>query len=326
MERKQFYCENLPAGLPVFHQPFWLDTVCPGEWDVALVIRDNKILASMPYHFRTSGSRLYITMPLLTQFLGPFFADMDAKAASRISYEMELMEELLLQLPSFSQFNQNWHYSVQNWLPFYWKKFSQTSRYTYLVSNTSDIDSVWKKFRQNTRWEIRKAEKHVAVSKGADPDFFFRLIEQTFEKQNLKVPYSSALIHNIFKTAEANNTGESWFASDQAGNPVAAIFLIWDQKTVYYLMGGFDKSRETHHAMSLLLWKGIQVASEAGKAFDFEGSMLPGVEKFFRSFGGELKSFFRITKRQWTKWELFKLHAGGALKILSGRSGSEPPF
>ena len=32
------------------------------------------------------------------------------------------------------------------------------------------------------------------------------------------------------------------------------------------------------------------------KAFDFEGSMLPEVEKFFRGFGGDLIPYYTINK------------------------------
>lgn len=34
-------------------------------------------------------------------------------------------------LPKFDYFNMNFHYSITNWLPFYWRGFKQTTRYTY---------------------------------------------------------------------------------------------------------------------------------------------------------------------------------------------------
>jgi hypothetical protein len=45
------------------------------------------------------------------------------------------------------------------------------------------------------------------------------------------------------------------------------------------------------------MWSAIKVAKSKGvKTFDFEGSMIPGVEKFFRGFGGELTTYFAIQK------------------------------
>jgi hypothetical protein len=40
-------------------------------------------------------------------------------------------------------------------------------------------------------------------------------------------------------------------------------------------------------AAALLLWKAICTAKELGlEYFDFEGSSIPGIEFFFKSFGG----------------------------------------
>ena len=40
----------------------------------------------------------------------------------------------------------------------------------------------------------------------------------------------------------------------------------------------------------------IADAHAMGLDFHFEGSVLPGVERFFRSLGGELRPFYRMLK------------------------------
>jgi hypothetical protein len=59
-----------------------------------------------------------------------------------------------------------------------------------------------------------------------------------------------------------------------------------------------DERYNDSGAMSLLFWNAIKLASEKGLAFNFEGSMIPGVERFFRSFGGGLTPVFYISKRK----------------------------
>jgi hypothetical protein len=44
----------------------------------------------------------------------------------------------------------------------------------------------------------------------------------------------------------------------------------------------------------LLLWHAIQATCGASRAFDFEGSMNPGIESFFRSFGSRQVPFFSV--------------------------------
>ena len=51
------------------------------------------------------------------------------------------------------------------------------------------------------------------------------------------------------------------------------------------------------NAMSLAIWEAIKFTKEVLglSEFDFCGSMLPGVEHFFRKFGGKLTPFFEIS-------------------------------
>ena len=42
------------------------------------------------------------------------------------------------------------------------------------------------------------------------------------------------------------------------------------------------------------MWHGIQFAATVSMEFDFEGSMIPGIESFFRGFGGNPRTYFRV--------------------------------
>jgi hypothetical protein len=67
----QFCMEH--SDIPIFSQPWWLDTVCPDQWDVILVEKNSKIVASFPYYARKVGNLFtHIGMPPLTQKLGPY--------------------------------------------------------------------------------------------------------------------------------------------------------------------------------------------------------------------------------------------------------------
>ena len=48
--------------------------------------------------------------------------------------------------------------------------------------------------------------------------------------------------------------------------------------------------------MSLCMWEAIKFASTVTKKFDFEGSMIESVERFFRAFGAVQKPYIHITK------------------------------
>ena len=63
------------------------------------------------------------------------------------------------------------------------------------------------------------------------------------------------------------------------------------------MLGGTDIRFRSSGAQSLVLWKAIQHASTVSSVFDFEGSMVEGIENFFRQFGGNRVINYNIVKQ-----------------------------
>ena len=80
-------------------------------------------------------------------------------------------------------------------------------------------------------------------------------------------------------------------ARDGNGKLHAVGYFIGDKNTVYYLAGGGDSNLRNSGAMSLLMWHAIKKVSLTSKIFDFEGSMIEPIERFFRSFGAQQVSY-----------------------------------
>ena len=75
-----------------------------------------------------------------------------------------------------------------------------------------------------------------------------------------------------------------------------ANYMIYDSKSMYYLMGGADPELRSSGASSFLMWHSIKFAQNVTKKFDFEGSIMPNVEPYFRRFGAIQKPYFNISK------------------------------
>jgi hypothetical protein len=148
---------------PLFFQPWWLEAVSPGRWDFVVARRGEEVAGVLPYTFKLRLGLRLIEMPPLTPYLGPWLRKSNAKYANQLSEEKELMSELINGLPRFAVFHQCLHPNTTNWLPFYWKGFSQTTLYTYRIEDTSDLESLWKETRDNIRTDIKKAEKQVVI-------------------------------------------------------------------------------------------------------------------------------------------------------------------
>lgn len=301
MQAKHLYeiaCASEPT-IPVFSQAWWLDaTAGPANWDVAIVHDGTKLVASMPYLMRRRYGFRISTQPQLTQCLGPWLRPSTAKSAKRLARDKDLMGELLDQLPPSDYFVQNWHRTRTNWLPFYWRGFSQTTRYTYVLADLTDLDSVWRGLDQSIRTDIRKGRDRfdLTVRDDLGLDAFLELNRMVFARQGKKVPYRDEFVRQIDTASASRGRRMILIAEDRQGQRHAAVYIVWDEMSAYYLMGGGDPTLRNSGATSLCMWEAIRRASAVTKSFDFEGSMIEPVERFFRSFGAEQTPYFELKK------------------------------
>lgn len=308
MTNKQKYREfcQTEKDIPIFSKNWWLDAVCGEDnWNVVIVEKDHKLLASLPYYKKQESIFNIITLPQLTQTMGVYIKyPKNQKYEKKLSYEKQVMRELIENLPHLDSFNQQFHYSITNWLPFYWKGFQQTTRYTYIIEDLKNIDLIWENLNNKTRTDIRKAEKHVKVISNDNIELFHQMSSMTFERQNLDMPYSIEFMKKLDRTCQNNNNRKIFFAIDENEQIHAAIYIVWDENSAYYLMGGGDPKLRNSGANHLLIWEAIKFASTVTKTFDFEGSMIEPIEKFFRSFGAVQKPYFQIYKTNSKLWKI----------------------
>jgi hypothetical protein len=284
----------IPYVNSIFQQPWWLDAVAPGCWNAVEIGKEGEITARLPYVVKKRYGLTILGMPQLTQTLGPWIKSSELLPHKQLALQKELFTEIIEQLPPHDYFNQNFHYSFTNWLPFYWKGFQQTTRYTYVIEDLSDHDRIWSGFKDKTRSEVRKAEKKVVCRSGDEIEKFLDINTITFERQGLKPQYSREFVRRLDEACAKHNARHIFFAEDAQGRLHAAVYIIWDNSSAYYLMGGADPELRSSGANSLLMWEAIKFASGVTKQFDFEGSMLMNVEQFFRTFGGAQKAYFQI--------------------------------
>lgn len=283
------------ADAPIFLQPWWLNAASSGHWSYAKVIRDKRLAAVMPYTKQRSPLGYTILgMPPLTMFLGPWLRISKAKYPTQLAEQKELMTELIDDLPPHSLFAQKFHYGVTNWLPFYWRGFTQTTRYSYVLDNLRDLGAIWENMRSEARRDIRKAQQNVKIVDHLGIERFLEINEMTFRRQNLRFPYSAQLVSRLDEACRAQNAGKMLFAVDVQERIHAAIYIVWTRSSTFLLMSGADPALRSSCANSLLIWEAIRFASTVSDAFDFEGSMIEPIESFFRSFSPIQKPFSAI--------------------------------
>jgi len=250
----------------------------------------------MPYVTKKVFGLTALTMPPLTPRLGPWLYLSEGTYAHRLAQQKDLLNALIAQLPRFDVFCHHFLPEITNWLPFYWAGFQQTTRYTYRLEDLTDLGAVQAGFHRTTREQIRKAEQFVEVRDDLGIERLFEMNKKTFARQGLLPAHSSEMVGRIDAACEQNDSRRIFFAEDARGNTHAALYLVWDDRCVYSILAGSDPDWRSSGAGSLLFWRAIQLASEQGKSFDFEGSMIEPVERHFRNYGAQQVPYFRVWK------------------------------
>jgi hypothetical protein len=297
-ERYRLLCKT-ENSIPVFSRDWWLDIVCgKDKWEVLLVEEKERIPAVMPLYLPVPN---LVSMPAYTQTMGPWFAveAEDTKYTTALGKRQIICKAFTEELKKHSSFLQNFSYHITDWLPFYWEGYKQTTRYTYLLKNIRKHELLLSNMSVNIRRNLTKAKdkEGIVVQKGIPVADFMRIHAQTFARQKKEVTSTSAeTLRRLIVACRERKQGDIWGGYDREGKLHAAAFIVWQESSAYYLAGGGDPAVRDSGAHSLVLWEAIRYVSQYTDLFDFEGSMLPGVERFFREFGGIQTPFFTISK------------------------------
>lgn len=279
----------------LFEEPWWLEAVAPGRWGEVLIRHGGQVQARLPYTLEKRFGLTLVLPPPLTPCLGPWIRPLEGRYSQQLSTSQELVGELLAGLPRFDYYRQNCSPLLTDWLPYFWRGFDCNVLYTYRLEDVRDTARLWTELRENVRREIRKAGRRLEIRDDLGLEHFHQLWTSTFARQGKPAPCTLEFLRRLDQACESRQSRSMLFARDAGGRVHAAVYLVWDQHATYYLMGGGDPDLRSSGATSLLLWEAITRASGRTQAFDFEGSVIRPVERFFRAFNARQVPFFQLS-------------------------------
>lgn len=296
-ERYAAFCNGV--YVPIYSQPWWLDAICgESNWDVWLFEQGGTVAAAMPYYLEEREAGLYITKAPLTQNNGIIFKYPNgSRYIARAKFEEKVISSAVnyIQTLGLAVYEQQYQCSFVNWLPFYWRGFEAIPRYTYIVEDTSSVEQMWSQISSSYRKNIKKGSRNGEVMEGLDPIEFYQLHAKVFHRQSLTVPFSEETWMRLYRAACEHDACKILCSKTDSGI-ASVLFLVWDEKSVYHLLGGTIPGFNGLETYNALTWKGLNIASDLGLKYDFEGSMIERISKSFREFGGIPNQYFRIRK------------------------------
>ena len=303
-EKYKIYCGQMGDKIPIFSQHWWMQAACSGkDWNVMMEqdMQGNTV-ATMPFLIGSKWHMKYILMPPLTQHNGIFFQHPQGQTErQRLTFEKEICHKITNKLNHLhiDLFQQNFAPEFTNWLPFFWKGYNQTTRYTYIIPDISDTQKVYDAFTPAKQRQIKKAERYNLKTQKdkLTPEEFYNYHSTLIGKRGSteEIPQEAFLAISHAAISRGQGTILS-VADENEGNTLAALFMVWDSNFAYYLVPANDRAFSTTGASTLLTFQAIKEASLHSKAFNFEGSMVESIENAYNQFGSIQVPYMTLSK------------------------------
>jgi len=295
---KERYCEWVAQQeyVPLMMQPWWMDAVCAGkEWDVIFAEdSEGNILGALPFLLRKRACYKYIVMPQMTQTGGIWVS---AETTADKWATAEVCRQLVEKLGSMD-------------LAYYYQQFRPNSlcveamrglgfkireRVTYQVCDLSDLDALIASFSKNKRRQLQRALS-LHAERGMNPEDFYRFHTRCMAGRHRKLSYSREFLLVLERKTRRLGQCEIISICNADGQPYAAALLVWDKKSMYYLIPCFDTAHADSGASSLLVLEAMKLAREKHVIFDFEGSIDRGIANHYKQFGSTPVTYYSVEK------------------------------
>ena len=312
-ERYSAFCARTPQ-LPIFMQDWWLDAVCAGkEWDVLLCSRSDiepqaasdttdeaEIIAVLPYLLRHRAWMRYILMPQMTQIGGLWMDEKQVSDSKQIADICAFFSRQLEEMDLCYYYQQ---------YPIGTPKvvldamvslgFKSRERITYRIEDLSNLDAVIAKFSKNKKRQLQKALS-LHADFGVHIEDFYRFHVHCLSVRKKQISYSREFLLVLERKASRLHQCQIIGIRNADNELLAAAFLVWDSRSMYYLIPCYDETYKDSGASALLALEVIKFARSKGVAFDFEGSMIKGVAQHYKHFGSSATRYYGVER--YYKW------------------------
>ena len=272
----------------IYAYSWYLDIVCP-NWN-ALAEDDYKSV--MPL---TAGKKYgieYLYPPYFAQQLGVF---------SKEELSKEKVVEFLNTIPAHYKFIEL-YLNIQNTFEF--SGFDVKKNTNIELDLNSSYEILRKKFSEDTKRNIKKAEKHgLALKKNIPPAEIISIFRKNTGKKitNLTDANYKALL-TLINACIKSGYAQTWGAFIKEGKLCAGVVWLKKHNRSIFLFSATNAEAKKNGGMFFLINSFIKENAGKEMILDFEGSNLPGLARFYKGFGSKETVYLQIRKNNLPKF------------------------
>jgi hypothetical protein len=254
----------------------WYLDIVADNWDV-LVLNDYQ--AVMPIPWKQKYFIKYITQPFFCQQLGVFSKD---------EISNDVIQNFIKVIPiKFLKITLNFNSK------------NAIDRKDLIIKNNAilkldkDFKELKNNFNKNRKRDLKKAELSLFTFDTAiqSNEFFDFYLEND---KNYKA--EKKLLFTLKKIITSSNLKIKYFGLRHNGALSCSVLLLDDGKRVTYLVPVSNNFARENGGATFLISKILSLYAKRNYILDFEGSMIAGVAKFYRSFGAKEAVYFTFNR------------------------------
>lgn len=291
------FVKTSPQGT-LFHTTVWaciIKEVFNRDFTVIVLEIKKQIVAGILFWPKKAFSFTAITQIPITPYQGILFRKSNTDKPSTITAEHHKYSKKIIDF-----LKDEYHIidiplspGVTDNRPFEWSGFATQTAFTYSF-RINEPKELYKQFSQDLRRKIKKAtNQNISYRSFVEGEPLTQYIFDSYSAHNTLPTLSKAKIQHLIKACINNNIGHIYYQYLD-DKPVAGIFLLSDDNTVYAVYSGISKESRTVTNTEIMHVYILSLPENIGKQFDFLGANTKEIEQFKRAFGGELVPYFKV--------------------------------
>lgn len=274
---------------------WYLDALCP-RW-AALVVRDYELV--MPLPIGCKWGLIYVYQPLFCQQLGVFFK-------SRNQVLINSMLDLVSKKFVYLKLNANYAN-----LDAALVRKGLLLKKNLVLSLSRPYEEIAGCFAENTIRNIRKGEKAGLIFKESESVWLEKFtafyITHTAQRDSRFKPKNEAMLRRLVAGLADRGYLRLFTVFRPSGELCAGVVLVAHQNRVIHLLPATDEFGRKNGAMHYLTAEILKLYSGSNMLYDFEGSSVESIARFYEGFGADNEPFLEFSKNVSLQSEVFSL-------------------
>jgi len=270
-------CIDESANCRVYAYDWHLDRTAV-IWD-ALVWGDYEFVMPLPY--RKKWGIKYLYQPLFSQQLGIFPNPPD-----------EIKEQFFNELTKTFRYS-DFQLNSENNLISTKTNFDFLARKNYLLTLKQEYEYLSKSFSKNTKRNLVKANKNgLVLIRGIRLEEYLEFKQKNLISNLGKKEINS--LKSLIAFGQYKGFGEIYGVYSANNKLCAAVYFCRWKDRIIYLNAASNELGKELRGMYFLIDNFLKTNAGQKLILDFEGSMIPGVERFYHGFGAVPETYFQL--------------------------------